>query len=460
MAGSDNGLSPEEKRAAMSLASIFALRMLGLFLVLPVFALYAHTLEGATPALIGFALGAYGLTQASLQVVFGMASDKFGRKPVITLGLLLFAAGSFLCAEAATIEAMIAGRMIQGGGAIAAAIVAMMGDLTREQNRTKGMAMIGGAIAMSFAFSMVAGPIMGAAWGVDNIFRIVGGLAILSILVLWVVVPNPKHVRHHRDMELTPGDLGKILNNRELNRLSLGVFVLHMAMTAVFVSVPVLLAKTIPQGELWKVYLPVILVSFALMVPAVIMAEVKGKMRQVVMLGISMIALSCVIFASGPDDSTRVIAGLLVFFIGFNMLEPVLPSLVTKFAPAGARGTASGVYNTFQFLGPFVGGTVGGILLGHSHAAIFLFILAAALVWLVVARGMSVPIPYRQVVVPLDLAQGVPVERIVAALSALDGVGEVQAFPEDGEAHVRFVSKQIEVDAIFAATRELGAANA
>ncbi|MBI5136383.1 MAG: MFS transporter [Nitrospirae bacterium] len=452
----NNGLSPLERRAAMSLSGIFALRMLGLFLVLPVFSLYAKGLEGATPATIGFALGAYGLTQALLQVAFGMASDRFGRKPVITLGLILFATGSFMCAQADSINAMIVGRMVQGSGAIAAVITAMMADLTREEHRTKAMAMLGGSIALSFAFSVVAGPIIGARWGVDVIFEIVGTLATLSILFLWVVVPNPPQVKHHRDMELTPADLAGILANPDLRRLNLGAFVLHMALTAVFVSVPVLLAQSIDHAQLWKVYLPVILVSFAIMVPSTILAEVKGWIVQVMRLGIALVAVSAVTFLLADDSVVGVIAGLTAFFIGFNMLEPVLPSLLTKFAPAGARGTASGVFSTCQFMGPFVGGAVGGWLMGISHAALFGFVLVAALVWLAVAWGMRAPIPYRQVVVPLTGAV-LDAGRLTAALTALAGVGEVRVFAAEREAHVRFVSKQVEVDAIFEAVRRVEA---
>jgi MFS family permease len=456
-----NGFSPAERRAAVSLASIFSLRMLGLFLVLPVFAVYAATLEGSTPAKVGFALGAYGLTQALLQIAFGAVSDRIGRKPVITFGLLLFAIGSFACAQADTMTAMIVGRLLQGSGAVAAAITAMIGDLTREQNRTKAMAMLGGGIAMSFAFSLVASPIMGAAWGVDNIFNIVGVLALLSILLLWVVVPTPPVSKHHRDMEVTFDDLGRIFANGDLRRLNLGVFVLHMALTAVFVSVPVLLAQSVEATSLWKIYLPVILVSFAIMVPSTIMAEVKGKIAQVVKIGIGMVALSCVVFMLGSDSTGGVIAGLTIFFIGFNMLEPVMPSLVTKFAPTGARGTASGVFNTFQFLGPFVGGAVGGILMGIGPKPLFGCVLIATLVWLAVAWSMRPPIPYKQVVVPLGAADGVDMARLVRAVTeavtALEGVGEVRVFPEEREAHVRFVSKQIEIDDIFAAVRRVEA---
>jgi predicted MFS family arabinose efflux permease len=452
-----NGLNPAERRAATSLSGIFALRMLGLFLVLPVFAVYADGLAGATPALVGLALGAYGLTQAVLQVPFGMASDRLGRKPVITVGLLLFALGSLVCARADGIHMMVAGRMIQGSGAVAAAITAMMADLTREEVRTRAMAMLGGAIAMSFAFSLVAGPVIGAAWGVDTIFYIVAALSGLAVVYLWVAVPNPTSVRHHRDMELTGADLGPILANPDLRRLNFGVFVLHMAMTAVFVSVPLLLRQWMPLGHLWMVYLPVILVSFAIMVPTTILAETKGKIRQVMRAAIAIVAASCVVFLVGLEHRAGVIAGLAVFFIGFNMLEPVLPSLVTKFAPAGSRGTASGVFNTCQFLGPFVGGAVGGALMHAGETALFAFVLAAALVWLAVAWGMRVPVPYRQVVVPLQATDGLRAEQVIAALKALEGVGDVRVFAEEREAHVRYVAREVEVADIVAAVRALEA---
>jgi MFS family permease len=450
-----DGLNPTERRAAAALSGIFALRMLGLFLVLPVFAVYAEQLKGATPALVGLALGAYGLTQALLQVAYGMASDRLGRKPVITFGLLLFAAGSLVCAKAGTIEMMIAGRLLQGSGAVAAAITAMMADLTREEVRTRGMAMLGGAIAVSFAFSMVAGPVIGAAWGVDTIFLIVAGLALASVAYLWLVVPTPPVVRHHRDMELTPADLGPILRNPDLRRLDVQIFVLHMSMTAVFVTVPGLLARWLPHGKLWMVYLPVILVSFAIMVPSTILAEAKGKIRQVVRAAFAIVAASALVFLAGKDSAVGVVAGLTVFFIGFNMLEPVMPSLVTKFSPAGARGTAVGVFNTCQFLGPFVGGAVGGLLMHKGPGALFAFLVAANLVALWVAWGMRAPIPYRQVVVPLRLRAGVGMDQVKAVLATLKGVGEVRVFPEEREAHVRYVSADIQVEDIFAAVRRL-----
>jgi MFS family permease len=449
------GLTPAERRATFSLAGIFALRMLGLFLVLPVFAVYAEHLDGATPLLVGLALGAYGLTQAALQVPFGMASDRFGRKPVITFGLLLFAVGSLVCAQAHTIQLMLAGRLLQGSGAVAAAITALMADLTREEMRTRAMATLGGAIAMSFAFSMVAGPIIGAAWGVDVIFAIVAALSGLAIVYLWVAVPHPPQMRHHRDMELTASDLGPILANPHLRRLNFGVFVLHMSMTAVFVSVPGLLAQWMPAGSLWKVYLPVILVSFALMVPSTILAEAKGKIRQVVRLAIAVVAASAAVFLAGAGSQVGVIAGLAVFFIGFNMLEPVMPSMVTKFSPAGSRGTAVGVFNTCQFLGPFFGGMIGGALMHVGPQALFGFMLAANLAWLAVAWGMDVPVPYRQVVVPLKGDGWIRPEQVAQALKALKGVGEVRVFPQDREAHVRYLAKEVQVEDIFAAVRRL-----
>jgi MFS family permease len=449
----ENGLNPVERRAAASLSGIFALRMLGLFLVLPVFAVYAETLKGANPALVGLALGAYGLTQAVLQVPFGMASDRLGRKAVITFGLILFALGSLVCARADTIQVMIAGRMLQGSGAVAAAITAMMADLTREEVRTRAMAMLGGSIATAFAFSMVAGPIIGAAWGVDTIFLIVAGLAVAAVVYLWAAVPSPPVVRHHRDMELTLADLGPILKNPDLRRLNFGMFVLHMSMTAVFVTVPGLLAQWLPHGKLWMVYLPVILVSFAIMVPTTILAEAKGKIRQVVLAAVAIVALSAVVFMLGLNGPVGVIAGLTVFFIGFNMLEPVLPSLVTKFSPAGARGTAVGVFNTCQFLGPFVGGTVGGLLMHSGPHALFAFLFVSALIWLAVAWGMKVPIFYRQLVVPLPAGQAA--DRVKAALQALKGVGDVRVFPEELEAHVRYISKEVQVADILNAVRTL-----
>jgi len=452
------GMSPAEKRAAFSLAGIFSMRMLGLFLVLPVFALYADTLAGASPALIGLALGAYGLSQALLQVPFGMASDTLGRKPVITFGLLLFGIGSLVCAGADSIDQMIWGRLLQGSGAVAAAITAMIADLTREEHRTRAMAMLGGSIALSFAVSLVAGPVLGARYGVDFIFELVAGLAFASILWLWLVVPNPPVVKHHRDMEVTGSELGRVLKDPNLLRLDFGVFVLHMALTGIFVAVPGMLVQHMPAADLWKVYLPVILLSFAIMVPSTIMAEAKGKIRQVMRIGIGVVAAGALVLMGAEGEYWPTVGGLFVFFAGFNMLEPILPSLVTKFSPAGARGTGSGVFNTFQFLGPFVGGTVGGMLMHTGSHALFGFLAAAAAVWLVVAWGMVAPVPYKQLVVPLSLADGAAPEAVQKALAALNGVGGVALFADDGELHVRFISRQITPEAIFDAARAAGSA--
>ncbi|MDH4229614.1 MAG: MFS transporter [Nitrospirota bacterium] len=449
-------MNRSERLAAASLAGIFSLRMLGLFLVLPVFALYAAELPGATPAKVGFALGAYGLAQVLLGVLFGSASDRFGRKPVITFGLLLFAGGSWVCAQATSMDQMIWGRLLQGSGAIASAITAMIADLTREEYRTRAMAMLGGSIAISFAVSLVAAPPLAHRVGLDGIFTLVALLALLAVPYLWLVVPSPPVERHHRDMELTGADLRRVLTQPELLRLNLGVFVLHMAMTAVFVAVPGMLASHLPRPDLWKVYLPVILLSFAIMVPSTIMAEARGKIRQVMRLGVATVALSFVVLGVGGGGYAATVIGLFVFFVGFNMLEPILPSLVTKFAPTGARGTCVGVFNTAQFLGPFVGGAFGGFLLGVGPQYLFGFLAASTVVWLLVAWGMAAPVPYRQVVVPLALAGGADPALVERAIAALEGVGGVRLFIEEGEAHVRFVGRQVTVEQIFAAARGAG----
>ncbi|MDQ6955808.1 MAG: MFS transporter, partial [Mariprofundaceae bacterium] len=345
-------MSVEERRGAASLASIFGLRMMGLFLILPVFSTYAHGLEGALekPYLVGIALGAYGLTQALLQIPFGMMSDRFGRKPVIAAGMILFAIGSVIAAMATSIEGVLLGRVIQGSGAVAAAVIALAADLTRDEHRTKAMAMIGITIGVSFAISMVLGPLLNAWIGVSGIFWLTAVLALTSILVLYFIVPNPKQTSHHSDSEVTASMFGQILKHKSLLRLDAGVLILHASLTAMFVVLPLVLAdkrlNLLAMTDQWMLYLPVMLLSFVFMIPLIIVAEAKRKMKQVFVLSIGLLIGACVMLAMGHASIVWIGVALLVFFTGFNTLEASLPSLVAKYAPAGAKGTAIGVFNT------------------------------------------------------------------------------------------------------------------
>ncbi len=387
-----HAMTREEKRAGISLASIFALRMLGMFLILPVFAVHAQTLPGGTNlTLVGLALGAYGLTQAIFQIPFGMASDKFGRKRVIIVGLVLFAIGSVFAAMATDIYWTIFGRVLQGAGAISAAVTALAADLTREQHRTKVMAMIGSSIGLVFAFSLVAAPLLYAVIGMHGIFWMTGGLALAAIAVVIYIVPEPPPV--HAGLRVP---FREVLVNTQLLRLNLGIFILHMAQMMMFVVVPGLLISTggLPLASHWQVYLPAVLISFVLMVPAIIYAEKRQKLRTVFVAGIVLLLLTLLMLGLQSNHFYVVAGGLLSFFVAFNLLEAMLPSLVSRVAPPQAKGAALGVYNTAQALGLFMGGALGGWIVKHYNAqSVFLFAAGITLIWLAAAATMQAILP-------------------------------------------------------------------
>ena len=376
--------------AGVSLAGVFALRMLGLFMILPVFALAARELAGGDNlTLVGFALGAYGLTQAMFQILYGIASDRYGRKPVIVFGLLLFIIGSVVAAVAPTIAWIAAGRALQGAGAISAAVTALAADLTREQHRTKVMAMIGSSIGLSFALSLVASPLLYAAIDLSGIFWLTACLAALSIyVVLRVVPPAPAIQAGVR----TP--IVEVLRNRELARMNFGVLALHVMQTALWVVVPhaLVVSGGLPLAEHWKVYLPALFGSFVVMIPAIIAAERHGKLVAVFAGAISLLLVVQVGLYFAGEGLYPIAGWLMLFFIGFNILEAMQPSLISRIAPAAAKGTALGIYNTTQSLGLFLGGVGGGWLARHvGVAAVHVACAALAAVWLFLAATMAAP---------------------------------------------------------------------
>ena len=393
-------MTSTEIRASASLASIFALRMLGMFLILPVFAVHARSLPGGDSAtLVGLAMGIYGLTQAFGQIPFGAASDKFGRKRVIVIGLLLFALGSFIAAAGPDLYWVTFGRALQGAGAISAAVTAFIADSTRDEHRTKAMAMVGGSIGLTFAISLVAAPVMYRLIGMAGIFALTGVLSLAAILVVVYVVPAaPKMV------PASKVPFSAILRNRELMRLNFGVFALHATQMAMFVVMPAALIRHagLPLVSHWKVYLPVVLASFLLMLPPVFAGERRGKMKQVFLgaVGLMLIVQAGLwVFLSAGDMHWSVLVMLLLaFFVSFNILEASQPSLVSRIAPAASKGAALGIYNTLQALGLFCGGAFGGWL--HEHAgpsAVFALGAALSVGWLIIAAGMK-NLPRRGVV--------------------------------------------------------------
>jgi len=387
-----DAMSRDEKRAGGALASIFALRMLGLFLILPVFAVHAQTIPGGDDMLlVGIALGAYGLTQAMFQIPFGMASDAFGRKKVIVIGLLLFAVGSAVAALAPDIWWTIAGRVLQGAGAISAAVTALAADLTREQHRTKVMAMIGSSIGLVFALSLVAAPALYAAIGMNGLFWMTAILALAAIgLVTHVVPPAPPPPSGPRP------PFRDVLLDTRLLRLNFGIFTLHLVQMAMFVVVPGLLLRygDLPLASHWKVYLPAVLVSFVLMVPAIIYAERRNQVKPVFVFAIALLLATLLVMWSGSTNFMVMAGGLLSFFVAFNILEAMLPSLISRIAHPNAKGAALGVYNTTQAFGLFLGGALGGWLVKNYDAgAVFLCGTALAAVWLLAAATMpAVPV--------------------------------------------------------------------
>jgi MFS family permease len=382
-------LSAPEMRATVSLAAIFALRMLGLFMIMPVFSIYAKTIPGGDNVfLVGIALGAYGVTQSMLYIFYGWVSDKLGRKPVIAFGLVVFAIGSFVAAAGHSMAWIIAGRVIQGMGAVSSAVIAFIADLTQEENRTKAMAMVGGSIGVSFAVAIVGAPIVFHWVGMSGLFTVIGVLSIAAVgIVLWIVPDPPAPPVHVK------APFAEVLHNVELLRLNFGVLVLHATQTALFLVVPrILEAGGLPVASHWKIYLPVMGLAFVMMVPAIIAAEKRGKMKVVMLSAIALILFGQLLLGAAPHTLWSVAAILFVYFLGFNVLEASQPSLVSKLAPGTRKGAAAGVYNTTQSIGLALGGVVGGWLLKlDGPSAVFYTCSVLVLAWLVVASRMKPP---------------------------------------------------------------------
>ncbi|MEX3981288.1 MFS transporter [Paraburkholderia sp. EG287A] len=382
-------MSAPELRATVSLAAIFALRMLGLFMIMPVFSVYAKTIPGGDNLLlVGIALGAYGVTQSLLYIFYGWVSDMVGRKPVIATGLVIFAIGSFVAAGAHDMVWIIVGRVIQGMGAVSSAVLAFIADLTAEQHRTKAMAMVGGSIGMSFAVAIVGAPIVFHWVGMSGLFALVGVFSILAVgVVIWVVPDAPSKPVHVR------APFAEVLHNVELLRLNFGVLVLHATQTALFLVVPRLLVDAgLPVASHWMIYLPVMGLAFVMMVPAIIVAEKRGKMKAVLVSAIGLILIGQLLLGSLAHTLVIVSAVLFVYFLGFNILEASQPSLVSKLAPGNRKGAATGVYNTTQSIGLALGGVVGGWILKHEGAsAVFYTCSGLVLCWLIIAANMKAP---------------------------------------------------------------------
>ncbi len=416
-----------ERRASFGLASIYGLRMLGLFIILPVFAIYAQHLPGGdSHLLIGIALGAYGLTQAILQIPSGLMSDRYGRKPVIYIGLILFAVGSFIAADAHDIYWIIVGRVVQGAGALNAAIMALTADLTREEVRTKAMAMIGITIGIAFSISMVLSPMLSAVIGVPGLFALTGVLALLAIGVTKFLIPDPAITRFHSDTEASWGHFAEVLRNKDLLRLDFGIFSVHAILMSVFMRVPFVIQKDgLPLAHHWYIYLPVMLMAFVLMVPLIIIAEKKRKMKQVFILSIFLAICAQILLMFGQNSLWGIAVALLVFFTSFNVLEAMLPSMISKTAPLASKGTAMGVYSSMQFLGAFFGASVGGALMQFVGTdAVFVFAIVLLLVWLIIMSTMQPPATVRTKLYQLSGMNEASAKELQMQLAQLQGVRE------------------------------------
>lgn len=388
---SATGLNRIEKKAAFSLATVFGLRMLGLFMILPVFAIYGEELTGYSPIWLGLAIGAYGLTQALFQIPMGILSDKYGRKPIILIGLLVFLIGSIVAATSTSIYGVVMGRAIQGMGAIASAILALAADLTREEQRPKVMATIGMFIGLSFAFAMILGPIVAQAFGLSGLFWFIAVLTVFAMLMIQFMVPFSVNKAPRGDIVALPEQLSKLIRHPQLSRLNWGVFILHMALTACFITLPKqFIASGLALEDHWQLYLPTLLGSFVLMVPFMIFAIKKQKEKPMFSAAIALLTVALLFLWLLPAGFWSLVLSVVMFFTAFNYLEATMPSILSRIAPAGVKGSVMGIYSSSQFLGAFTGGIVGGAIASrYGEHTIFLAMSIMSLIWLFVSLGMK-----------------------------------------------------------------------
>lgn len=440
-----------ERRSVLALASVYLFRMLGLFLIMPIISIAADDLTGANAALIGAAIGVYGLTQALLQIPMGMMSDKIGRKPIILIGLTIFALGSLICANADSMTNLIVGRAIQGAGAIASTLMALLSDVTREQNRTKAMATVGISIGVSFMLSLVMGPWLFSMIGLAGLFYLSLAFSVIGMGLILFAVPNVKQHTFKRDTTPSLQALTQVFANKPLRFMNMSIFILHASLTALFVSIPSLLLTKFDLAladHSW-LYLVVMGLAFVGMLPMVIVAEAKGKMKQVVSYAILMLAFGTLLMGFSSSVSLFAIT-LWLYFVGFNTLEATLPSLVSKVSPVGFRGTAMGIFSTHQFLGAFVGGIGGGwILQNYSSQTLFITVAAIMFVWTFLATRQA---PTRHLtslafsLQHLDFAQ---IDKLANDLSDVDGVEDMQIFSDEKTAYLKVDKKLLDKDKLL-----------
>lgn len=444
-----------ERRSTFALSSIFALRMLGLFMIIPVFSVAGQSYEYATPALIGLAVGVYGLTQAILQIPFSLIADRFSRKPLVVIGLLLFALGGAIAAMSDTIYGVIIGRAIAGGGAVSAVVMALLADVTREENRMKAMATMGMSIGLSFVVAFTLGPWLTGLVGISGLFWVTTIMGLAAIAMLLMV---PKVTRHHRNFQ--QGyliQLKQVLKMGDLNRLHVSVFSLHLLLTAMFIYVPSQLIEfaNIPLASHGWVYLPLLVISLFFAFPSIILAEKYRKMRGIFLTAIAGIIVGLLVLIFGFESKYILLTGLGIFFIAFNVMEALLPSWLSKVAPIQSKATAMGVNASSQFLGAFFGGTLGGQLLLLNDTFMGWSILTAvAIIWLLISFGLAQPRYLSSLV--LSLPENRQTDEWTSQLLSIHGIEEVVVMPEQQVAYVKVDKQQINDTARQQLTHLLG----
>ena len=433
-----------ERRATISLSAIMGLRMIGLFMVLPVFSLYATGLTGSTPLLVGIAMGVYGLSQAIFQITFGMLSDRYGRKPAILVGLIIFAAGSIIAGTATSISIMIVGRTLQGVGAIGSTTMALLADLTREEQRTKSMMVAGLTIGFSFSVAMLLGPLLTPWVSVHGLFYIAAIMAAVAALLLFIYVPTPVTLRWHRDTEPELKSVTRLLFVPDLARLNAGIFILHAIFTASFIIIPISLHQYsgLASSRQWEIYLPALLTALVVCMICIGMAERKQQIKGYFLGGILAIAASQLILWLGAHNLYTITFGIAVFFAGFTILEGFLPSLISRTAPASCKGSAMGIYSCAQYSGIFAGGVIGGWIYSQYHfSGVYLLCITLALFWFTLACFMRQPRYLVTEVIRLTPAQQTHWQSIAAKLQQVAGMVEATLVAEDNLAYVKMERK-------------------
>ena len=446
-----SAFTPEERRGVSGLIALLSLRMLGFYLVLPILTPYASSLKNPTPVLVGLSVGIYGLTQTLFQVPFGAWSDRFGRKPLLTIGLLLFAAGSAVCAMADTTLLLVVGRLIQGMGAIASVVVAMAADLTRDHVRARAMAMVGVAIGGSFAIGLLFGPTAAQHIGVPNLFWLTTALTVLGAGALWVIIPTPPRLSPHDDAEWSPEHLYEVVRNRQLLRLDAGIFNLHVGLTAIFVTMPLFLEQHLDPGQMWRVFLPGLVIGFAVMLLGPRIADRPGGGKWAAILGQGVLVAALVTLALATPATVEhermglgaVIAGLFLFIIAFALLEPLFPALLTRLCQQTNRGTAAGIFNMSQFSGAFVGGLISGLFLERNLEALYWILAACGFLWLVSAFRLEDPASLRVLELTIGDAEPERRKRLVSGLLKVGGVEDVAWEKAEGRILIRYAAERI-----------------